>query len=179
MSAHRLITRIRLSGLLLGATLVLTTGMAQAQWQWVDDTGRKVFSDTPPPASVPDKSILRRPHGRPASAPVAAERETEATEAPAPAVQRRDEQLEARKKQAEDAEKAQQQAEEARIARARQDNCERATRTRSTLASGIRASTTNAKGEQEIMDDRARAAEIQRLEGIMAADCGPLPRAAQ
>ena len=34
---------------------------AQAQWQWVDGTGRKVFSDTPPPADLPEKSILKRP----------------------------------------------------------------------------------------------------------------------
>jgi len=162
-----------LCSLMLGGVLALAAGLAQAQWQWVDDTGRKVFSDTPPPASVPDKNILRRPHARPAATPVA-ERETEATETPAPAVQRRDEQLEARKKQAEEAEKAKQQAEEARIARIRQENCERATRARSTLASGIRVSTTNARGEVEIMDDKARATEMQRLDRIVAQDCGPM-----
>jgi hypothetical protein len=86
------------------------------------------------------------------------------TAAPVAAVPRRDEQLEARKRQAEQAEKAKEQAEQTRIAKIRQDNCDRATRARTTLASGIRVSTTNAKGEMEIMDDRARAAETQRLD---------------
>lgn len=176
MSAHRPITRLRVRTLLLGTALALGCGLAQAQWQWVDETGRKVFSDTPPPAGVPDKSILRRPHER-AAPPAVVEREAETAQAPAPAAPRRDDQLEARKKQAEEAEKAKQQAEMARIALIRQENCQRATRARATLASGVRASTTNARGEIEIMDDKARAAEVQRLERIMAQDCGPMPPA--
>jgi hypothetical protein len=31
--------------------------------------------------------------------------------------------------------------------------------------------TTNAKGEREIMDDKARAAENQRLNAIIQSDC--------
>ncbi|HMO06109.1 MAG TPA: DUF4124 domain-containing protein [Paracoccaceae bacterium] len=162
--------------------MALASGWAQAQWQWIDDAGRKVFSDTPPPASVPDRNILRRPNARavPVAAP-APESPPESTEtAPASAATPgRDEQLEARKKQAEAAEKARQQAEQDRVARIRQENCERANRARTTLMSGIRVSTTNARGEVVVMDDKARAAEMQRLDRIIAADCGPLPQAAQ
>ena len=46
------------------AALAICAAMAApalAQWQWIDNTGRKVFSDTAPPASVPDKNILKRP----------------------------------------------------------------------------------------------------------------------
>ncbi|MEZ5644281.1 MAG: DUF4124 domain-containing protein [Burkholderiaceae bacterium] len=164
------------------AVMLLTIGTAQAQWQWLDDGGRKVFSDTAPPASVPDKNILRRPQERGTSAPKAsAERDVPTAEpaaeaaSPAPAMTRQDAQLEARKKQAEAEEKARQQAEDARIARIRQENCERATRSRKTLVSGVRMATTNSKGNMEFLDDKARASEIQRLDRIMAQDCGPMP----
>lgn len=179
MSAYRPINRLgRTSLFLLGAGLALCAGLAHAQWQWVDDTGRKVFSDTPPPASVPDKNVLRRPHARSTPAtPPSAEPQAASTATPATAPPRRDEQLEARKREAEEAEKAKEQAERARIAKIRQENCDRATRTRKTIASGIRMSTTNAKGEIEIMDDKARATEMQRLDRIMAQDCGPMPAA--
>jgi hypothetical protein len=178
MSVYRQITRLGCVPLLLGTALALFGGLAHAQWQWLDETGRKVFSDTPPPANVPEKNVLRRPHARSGPAPAPAnETQPAATDAPAPAAPRRDEQLEARKRQAEEAEKAKEQAEQARIARIRQENCDRATRARTTLASGIRVSTTNSKGEIEIMDDKARAAEMQRLDRIVAQDCGPMPTA--
>jgi len=176
MSVYRQITRLGRFSLLLGAALALFAGLAHAQWQWLDETGRKVFSDTPPPANVPDKNVLRRPHARSAPAPApATDTQPASTDAPVPAVPRRDDQLEARKRQAEEAEKAKERAEQDRIARIRQENCDRATRARTTLASGIRVSTTNAKGELEIMDDKARAAEMQRLDRIVAQDCGPMP----
>jgi hypothetical protein len=41
----------------------------------------------------------------------------------------------------------------------------------------VRIATTNAKGEREIMDDQARAAETQRLKEILRTDCGPAPQA--
>jgi membrane protein involved in colicin uptake len=83
----------------------------------------------------------------------------------------RDEQLEARKKQAEEAEQAKKKAEEERQAKARAENCERAKRAKATLDSGIRIATTNAKGEREIMDDSGRAAEAKRLDDLIRTDC--------
>lgn len=161
--------------LLLVASALCCTA-ALAQWQWVDSAGRKVFSDTPPPAGVPDKSILKRP-GPSLVAPVAAESSAPAATAStataaAPKLSGRDEQLEARKKQAEAEEQAKKKAEDEKVAKARQDNCERAKRNKTTMDSGIRIATTNAKGEREIMDDKARAAENQRLNAIIQSDCG-------
>lgn len=162
--------------LLLVATVLCCTS-ALAQWQWVDNAGRKVFSDTPPPAGVPDKNILKRPGAgaalpvaaAPSATPAAASTATVAT----PKLSGRDEQLEARKKQAEAEEEAKKKAEADKLAKARQDNCERAKRNKTTMDSGIRIATTNAKGEREILDDKARAAENQRLNAIIQADCGP------
>lgn len=149
-----------------------------AQWQWVDETGRKVFSDTAPPISVPDKSILKRPGSPPNTS--ATDTNTPATgnnaatslnTGTAPKLSGRDDELEARKKQAEEDEKAKKKADEERQAKVHAENCERAKRAKITLDSGIRIATTNAKGEREILDDAGRAAEAKRLDGIIRAEC--------
>jgi type IV secretory pathway VirB10-like protein len=156
-------------------------GTTWAQWQWINADGRKVFSDTAPPASIPEKNILKRPGPRMSNAPA----EEAAAGGPsgssgqsaptAPAAPVKDPQLEAKKKQAEEAEAAKRQAEQERIAKARAENCERAKRAKATLDSGVRIATTNAKGEREILDEKGRAAEAQRIDRIIASDCGPMP----
>ena len=164
---------------LLTVLLLACSSVAMAQWQWVDSTGRKVFSDTPPPASIPDKSILKKPGSGMTPPAVTAEptATAAATAAPAaPQIPARGTELEAKKKQAEQAEEARKKAEAERVAKARADNCERARKAKITMDSGVRLATTNAKGEREIMDDKAKAAETQRMEGIIRSDCGPLPK---
>ncbi len=156
--------------LLAVATTLVCTGAA-AQWQWLDGSGRKVFSDTPPPPGIPDKDIVKR--ARPASgAPTLPSMAPAAAPAATPQISGKDEQLEAKKKQAEALEQAQKKAEADKIAKARQENCERAKRSKTTLESGMRMATTNAKGEREIMDDAARAAEVKRIDEIMQSSCG-------
>lgn len=165
----------------LTALLAASSPWALAQWQWIDGTGRKVFSDTAPPSSVPDKNILKSPVG--ARAPVPAPAASAPTEGATPAVgtpqlPARDEELEARKKQADDAEQARRKAEEQRVAKGRAESCERARKAKGVMESGTRLVTTNAKGEREFMDDKARAAEARRVDDIIRADCGPLPKTA-
>jgi type IV secretory pathway VirB10-like protein len=164
---------------LLVGLLLSCSAAAMAQWQWIDGTGRKVFSDTPPPASIPDKSILKKPGSGLAPMQVNAEPTSAAAPTAAPAAAQapaRDTELEARKKQAEQAEEAKRKADMERQAKARADSCERARKAKSTMESGVRLATTNAKGEREIMDDKAKAAETQRMEAIIRSDCGPLPK---
>lgn len=161
--------------LLLAALTALSAGAVSAQWQWINADGRKVFSDTAPPASVPEKNILKRPGNRPSVLPTENDQESPATAAPAPVAPAKDEQLEAKKRQAEEAEAAKRKAELDRIAKARAENCERARRAKTTLDSGVRIATTNDKGEREILDDKGRAAEAERLNRIIASDCGPMP----
>ncbi|MFZ2294572.1 MAG: DUF4124 domain-containing protein [Polaromonas sp.] len=154
---------------------------ALAQWQWIDKDGHKVFSDRAPLGDVQEKNILKRPGGnnRQASPPVgdvataapAALTSPPAGKASAPKLSGKDAQLEARKKQLEEEEAAKKKAEEEKIAKARADNCERATRALASVQSGGRIAVTNAKGEREIMDDNARAAETKRLQGITDSDC--------
>jgi type IV secretory pathway VirB10-like protein len=142
---------------------------AFAQWLWVDKDGHKVFSDQAPPPDVPAGNILKRPGGRVAApeAPAAAP----AASAAVPQVSGKDKALEEKRKQAASAEAEKRKAQEEELAKARADNCERAKRSKETLDSGVRIVTTNDKGEREFIDDATRAAEIKRIEGVIARDC--------
>jgi Domain of unknown function (DUF4124) len=161
-----------------GASFALA---AFAQWQWIDKDGHKVYSDRSPPSDIQEQDILRRPGGAVRSAATAprdsaAVPSVAAASAPAgktsvPKLSGKDTQLEARKKQAEEAEAASKKAEEEKVAAAKNENCGRARRGVAGFESGVRIATTNAKGEREIMDDKARAVETKRLQDIVAADC--------
>lgn len=151
---------------------------ASAQWQWVDAQGKKVFSDQPPPLDVPEKNILRRPHGsRTAAAAPAAPAEaapsapSSAQGAPAGKPTGVDKELEEKTRKAEEAEKAKRAAEEKKVAQAKADNCSRARQGKATMDSGMRVARVNDKGEREVMDDEARAAEQRRLQSIIDSDC--------
>jgi type IV secretory pathway VirB10-like protein len=148
---------------------------ASAQWQWLDNAGRKVFSDRPPPPDVPANRILKQPGVRStaAAAPAAPEAVAAAPAAAAslPKPSGKDKVLEEKKKQAEAAEAEKKKAEEAKVAAARADNCARARSSKATFDSGVRVSRTNEKGEREILDDAQRAAEVKHLDTIIARDC--------
>jgi hypothetical protein len=161
---------------------------AAAQYQWIGKDGRKIFSDRPPPADVQEKDILKQPGGRraalpavPAESPDAAGSNAAATPAVAaakpkadpnaPKISGKDAQLEAKKKKLEEEEAAKKKAEEEKVAQARAENCERAKKAVTMLQSGVRVASTNAKGEREIMDDNARAAELKRAQAVADRDC--------
>ena len=168
---------------------------AVAQYQWIDANGRKVYSDQPPPASVPATKVVQQPRNTPipanletikpadtatqvdAKSDAKADGKTENENSKtAPSAKKdpnagKDKELEAKKKAAEEAEAAKKKADADKQAAARADNCERAKRAKMSLDSGIRTTITNSKGEREFMDDAARMVETKRIEGIIAADC--------
>ncbi|CAM3890497.1 DUF4124 domain-containing protein [Paracidovorax anthurii] len=150
---------------------------ASAQWQWLDKDGRKVFSDRPPPADVPAKSILKQPGGTqraqaaPADAGTAPAATAAASAASAPRLSGTDKELEQRKAQADAAEAARKKADEERQAKARTENCQRARQQKATMTSGQLLSSVNAQGERGFMDDAARNAEIRRADAAIASDC--------
>lgn len=168
---------MKLSTLALLCACSLASTSALAQWQWLDAQGRKVYSDLPPSNQVPADRILQRPGNvRP---PV-----TAAPSAPAAPAQQADgrgvdRDLQARKaaEEAEQARREQAQAHEQdkRQALLRQDNCARARTALTALADGQLVAHTNALGERVYMDDRMRAQERQRAQGMVASDCGPAP----
>lgn len=166
------------------ATLWLLSLTAQAQWQWLDKDGRKVFSDRPPPPDIPTRSILKQP-GKSAimTAPSAAEpakttasAPTAASSAAVPAtgtlqLGTRDKELEAKKKKAEVEAATKVKAEADRVASVKATNCTKARENQATIDSGVRVSITNAKGEREILDDAGRDAQIKRNRAILEANC--------
>jgi hypothetical protein len=149
--------------------------LAFAQWQWIDKSGRKVFSDQAPPPDVPAEKIIKRPGNRGADPHAAAAASAPAAPAaPAPAAPRlagKDKELEEKKKQQAAAEENKKKAEAEELAKNRAESCDRAKRAKATFDSGVRIATTNDKGEREFMDDDARAAEAKRIDGIIARDC--------
>ncbi|HVZ44950.1 MAG TPA: DUF4124 domain-containing protein [Ramlibacter sp.] len=166
--------------LLFAAAACVLPAVATAQWQWIDKSGHKVFSDQPPPVDIPASNILRQP-GKSASslsqppaaaAPAAAPTPVaNAASQSAPKLTGKEKELEDRKKQAEAqaAARKKQQEEERQAIRA--DNCARAKRAKATYDSGVRVARTNDKGEREVMDDAQRAEEVKHLEAVIARDC--------
>ena len=157
---------------------------AFAQWQWVDASGRKVFSDTAPPSSIKDQDILKRPSIKtpsttsttltvsPDPAPLpSATSSSPAGNASAPKPTGKDLQLEAKKKQAENEQAAQRKADVEKTIQAKSEGCESAKRSLATLQSGIRIVSINAKGEQQVMDESQRLKEQSYAESIVKSNC--------
>lgn len=169
---------MRKSPSVLVLSVVLTTVSAMAQtaplppaWKWRDATGQINVSDLPPPTSVPAKDILERPPVQRKAAEAAAAAASAASTSPATATPRTDPELEARRKRTVDEQAALQQQQQERDAAVRADNCSRASAQLALLNDGQRIARTNAQGEREVLDDKARAEELQRTRAVVAANC--------
>lgn len=165
----------RFALLALACTLPLA---AAAQWQWVDKDGRKVFSDKMPPPDIPPERILKGPKGQlqvmapAAAAPVAATADPAAANAAAmPRPLGKDAKLEERKKQVAAAEADKKKAEDAKYAALRSENCTRAKSAKANYSSGARMTRVDDKGQTVYIDDNERAAEIRRMDEVIARDC--------
>ena len=157
----------KLLAMALGCTLAFS---AAAQWQWIDNSGSKVFSDRAPPPDIPAKNITKQPGGAPKAQPALAP-ERPASAASAPKISGVDKALEEKKKQAEDAEAALRKTELDKQAAARAENCKLAKQSKANFDSGMRIARTNEKGEREVLDDAARAVEVKRVQEVMTSEC--------
>jgi len=168
----------------LSAAALACAAPAAAQWAWRDAAGRMVYSDVPPPSSVPARDILRQPSATPAprfDAMPEAQNETppEAKAQPEPAraaapprtptyvereieSRRRQQQLAAAEKKAAD-----EDARKAQIA----ENCQRLRAYQRALEGGFRVARLNAAGQQEFLDDAARASETERTRAQIEQQC--------
>jgi hypothetical protein len=169
----RYTARMKLVQPLIAIVALAFSLSAFAQWQWIDKTGRKVFSDRPPPVDVPEKNILKQPGMAPLATEMPASNVPAAATPPgsAPKGTGEDKELAEKKKQAADAEAAKRRQEEERVARAQADNCNRARQAKAGLDAGVRQMRINEKGEREFLDETGRAAEAQRLQGIIDESC--------
>lgn len=167
--------------------LALSPAPAEAQWKWRDAQGRLVYSDVPPPPTIPAARIVHAPGGRaagpletlpdspPKPAPVAAAPAAAATnprQAPAQppltpeqAFQKRHEE----RLKAEAAERERNAEKQVRDA-----HCARLRGYVSALESGLRASRTKPDGSVEFLDDAARAQELNQAREAAARECNPV-----
>lgn len=168
--------------ILLALTCCLNLAPATAQWAWRNSTGGLVFSDRAPPPDVPVRNIVKQPGvtsraADPDEPATTAQPQASAASSPAasasgaPAATKAEN--DAKKKA--DAEKAaeavKQKAEADKLAKTRAENCARAVQAKATYESGVRVARANAQGQREFVDDAGRAAELQRIQGVIASDC--------
>ncbi|WP_284335267.1 DUF4124 domain-containing protein [Comamonas sp. NoAH] len=179
--------------LLIAAALSACSCTVFAQWQWVDDSGRKVFSDRPPPADISPTQIIKQPYAKPSASnevryPSADDKTPDNAHSPAdpaPSPVKQAQQASTAQAQ-EDAEKAandkaveeanrkaqeEQKKHEAQQAKLRQENCQRAQAAQASLQSGALHSHTNEKGERGIMTEPQRQAALQRTQRIIKENC--------
>ncbi|MFN4102941.1 MAG: hypothetical protein ACK4GB_01270 [Tepidimonas sp.] len=166
-----------MSGLCLGTILLagVPPALAVSPWVWTDDNGRRVYSDQPPPPSVPSSRILSQPAVRPA--PLPAVDSPTAPPAPpvplaAPSAATLGNAPPPRPASGED-DKAQQEREaiEKRNAEIRADNCRRARAGLATLQGGGRLVTTDEQGRRVTLTEAMKASERTRLEGVIRDNC--------
>jgi len=166
-----------------GAALAVSLA-AEAQWAWRDAGGRMVYSDQPPPKSIPPKDIVRQPMApagpqytpapdsrddAPAGAKPAAEPAKPPAKAAAPSLAERE--MQSRQRQQQLAEAQKKSAEEATRQAQQADNCARLKSYLRALDDGHRVGRINAAGEREILDDDARAAETARTRALIDQQC--------
>jgi len=146
---------------LCAAALLASCGAAHAQWAWKDANGRPVYSDQPPPSSVPAARIFKAPRGQMVDAPASPQSGPTLAERNAAYEQRR----------ASAAERATKEAEEAKASAARSTSCENARNNQRALDSGSRIARFNDKGEREFLTDSQRAEESKRNAAMVAEHC--------
>ncbi|RJG00881.1 DUF4124 domain-containing protein [Noviherbaspirillum sedimenti] len=161
----------------LAASLVLCAfaSVAWAQYVWTDEKGAKQFSDMPPPASVPKNRILKQPGGA-FAAPVTATASASAAPAnaddaaPKTPLSTAEKNADFMKRRTEQAEKDKKAASEAQAARDKAQNCDKARKYQSALASGQRMASTDSNGERVFLEDEQRSREMRETNRILA-DC--------
>jgi hypothetical protein len=164
--------------LVLMSTAAFVDAHAQT-YQWKDSSGHTIISDTPPPgkAAKDARTIgTSKPMYREAP-PVkedAAKGETgkgeaaKATDAPKTTA---DKDLEFKKRQQDAKEKADKEAKEKAANAEKKDTCERARGYMRGIESGQPVSTTNEKGERQVLDDNQRQQEMNRARKIADDAC--------
>jgi hypothetical protein len=154
-------------GLIALAATACQVALAQSSWLWIDDQQRKVYSDTPPPPSIPEPRILLRPapvKSQPTQAQEAASAAANDASPPKSSVPPRNQ----AGRKGEVSIPLYQRNEEAL-----RENCRRARSALQTLNSGLKLMTLNDKGEQVEMDAATREREIQQMRQDERDNCVP------
>ena len=158
-------------GGMLGCLLLPLTADAQ-MYQWRDNNGRLVFSDTPPPPNIAPGNILKAPKVRPSAAPSPAAAEAKAgvdndpvkapseSKGPKTLVER---EADYKKRQAEASEKAQKDQAKASEDRQHEEQCRGLRQNLAALEGGQRLRRLNDKGEPYFVEDAERARDVEKM----------------
>ena len=168
----------------VSAAALACSAPAAAQWAWRDATGKMVYSDQPPPKSVPARDIVRQPAAAPAGRPrltteapaeAGADAKAAAAQTGAPAAPRpptvAEREIESRRRQQQLAEAERKAADEEMRKSQTAENCERLRAYQRALEGGHRIARLNAAGEKEILGDAQRAAELERTRSQIEQNC--------
>ena len=175
----RLNSRSPLLCVLIVAASVLSLP-ASAQYKWRDKAGVVQYSDMPPPPGTADKDVLQQPASasRKSAVGAASAAKGASANAPAPGVtvtsaplKGGEPELDAKLRKAEQDKAAKSKAEDDRQMAARSENCARAKAYQRNLDEGMRITRTDAKGEREVLDDKALVEEARRTKAVIANDC--------
>lgn len=154
------------SCLVLGSALFAFNAAALGQYVWLDNNGRKQYSDMPPPTSIAPDRILKQPGSKPYT-PAAVQPDAGAKPA-SPALSLAEQDVEFRKRRIEREEKEKKAAEETRVAAENKKRCERLRDYRGALAGGERLVRRAKNGEREFLGDDARAGELRETDRMLA-----------
>ena len=155
----------------LALALAVFSLPASAQYKWRDKTGVTQYSDMPPPAGTAEKDVLQQPalpskkNTAPAATPASG------VTVSATPIRSGEPELEAKLRKTEQEKAAKTKAEDDKQVALRAENCTRAKAYQRTLDEGVRITRTDAKGEREFLDDKARAEEARRTKTVINSDC--------
>lgn len=151
------------------ASLLATVATAGQVFEWQDASGRKHFSDNPPPG-VEAKPIGVRTQAPRATTPPAGGAADKVDQKPQTWVEKNEAFEKRRTEGAEDTAKAEAEAAEEQR---RQQACEDAREQLKLLQSGVRVQRMDANGERVVLDDAARAEEMARARENIEQACKP------
>lgn len=159
------------------AGLLLAAPVLSGTWQWRDAAGQMVYSDQPPPSSVPTSRIVRAPApsqgggAQPATAAAAAARAAVPTAVPTAPGNWIEKEQASRKRALEREEAERRQAADREQAARNVRACEEARGALRTLDSGLRVSYVDERGERQILDDAARARRAEAVRQEITRNC--------
>jgi len=159
------------------AVVVVCTS-ASAQWIWLDQSGRKVFSDRPPPSDIQETNVLKRPAYVAKQSPhdmggTSDDADTQQAPVKTGATQTTaaDKEFAARKKQAAAAELARAQAIREQNEKIKVENCASARQALMDFSSDGRLTHIKPNGEREFLTEAQIASERQRAQKAVDSSC--------
>lgn len=167
----------KVTGFMLTLLAVFLSLPAMAQYAWIDANNVRHYSDMPPPASVPDSRIIRKPRVAGNSTltyePVSSASKTavkaDSSAAPAKAPPTiADKNADFQKRKMEQAEKDKKAEQEAKLTADKAEFCERAQGYKRSLESGHRIAQTDKSGERQYLSDEQRASELAKVKQDLA-----------